>query len=181
MIQWLKRRLEEIHGPGTIKFENLIFGWECPDNTTTPPTWKKTGHAMPLVERDGKFYLIDPYTGETYGPFNTREEAFKKALDLFMRCTGGRPLGLPDYKNPDYWPPGYRPEWEPKPWWSDREMQKHFCERLAACCGSAIPTPPNCPPSTAPGGTAPSVLTPCNFRDYMPPGTYIDPAANCDR
>lgn len=40
---------------------------------------------------------------------------------------------------------------------------------------------PNCPPSTIPSGPAPTVLTPCNFRDYMPPGTFVDPAANCDR
>ncbi|MDP2323941.1 MAG: hypothetical protein Q8N51_07925, partial [Gammaproteobacteria bacterium] len=180
MIQWLLRRLEAIYGPGSVTAENLIFAWQCPDNSTTPPGWHKPiGHAMPLIQKDGKFYLIDPFTGKAYGPFNTREEAYKKALELFMRCEGGRPVG-----NPDYWVPGYRPGWEPKPWWTDWEMQKHFCERLKACCGSSLVPPgenlPTCPPSTTPGGVAPTVLTPCNFRDYMPPGTFVDPRANCD-
>lgn len=177
IIEWLRRRLEEIYGPGNIKFEHLIFGWQCPVPNTNPQQWKKPiGHSMPLIERDGKFYLVDPYTGETYGPFNTREEAYKKALELYMKCPGGRPVG-----NPEYWPPGWRPGWEPKPWWTDREMQKRFCERLRACCGLPVLNPPNCPPTTVPGITPPTSLSPCNFRDYMPPGTFIDPGANCDR
>ena len=175
MIQWLKRRLEEIYGPGSIKFQHIVFAWQCPEPGTNPTLWKNpVGHSMPLIERGGKFYLVDPYTGGVYGPYNTREEAHKKALELFMTCTGGRPVG-----NPDYWQPGERPGWDPKPWWTDWEMQQRFCERLKACCGWPLPTPPNCTPSTTPGGTAPSA-TSCDFRDYMPPNAFVAPRANCD-
>ncbi|NUQ68884.1 MAG: hypothetical protein HUU18_11490 [Phycisphaerales bacterium] len=176
MIQWLLRRLEALYGPGSFGVEHLVFTWQCPDYSTTPPGWRApVGHSLPLIERGGKYYLIDPSTGEVYGPFNTREEAYRKALALFMTCPGGRALG-----NPEYWPPGFRPEYEPSPWWTDWEMQRHFCQRLAACCGTPIPTPPTCPPSTIPGGLLPSMLTPCNFRDYMPRGTYVDPRAECN-
>lgn len=176
MIQWLLRRLELLYGPGSFGVEHMVIAWQCPDYSTTPPGWgPPASHSMPLVARGGKYYLIDPYTGEVYGPFTTREEAYQKALALFMRCTGGRPTG-----NPEYWPPGFRPEYEPAPWWTDWRMQRHFCLRLQACCGTPLISTPLCPPETVPGVIAPYVLRPCNFVDYMPRGIYLDPRAVCD-
>jgi hypothetical protein len=182
MAQWLLKWLKQQYPNMDVK----IFGfyWKCPklDANGQPvldpsgqPVYIDQGHAMTIVIIDGLYFLIDPYTGQTHGPYSTLKDANDAAIAIAhqsgMLCQGWKP-GSP----PATWPPGQHPSpLEPKPWWDWEDMQRRFCEKLQQCCNE-IPTwytpPTNCTPTTLPDGSTPSAPTsPCDkIRPYMPPG-----------
>ncbi len=131
------------------------------------------GHAMPVVIIDGKYYLVDPYTGEFYGSYDSIHDAMSKAYDLYAPSIcddGSTPTpGTPNH----YFPPNQPPIWSP-PWWEYLDMQQRFCENLTACCIDSellvAPSSLDCPnpsPSDLPQG--------CNICDYVPAGVWISP------
>ncbi len=142
------------------------------------------GDAITVVIMNGLYYLIDPYTGQTHGPYSTMKDANDAAIAIAhqfgMLCQGWKPSGPPLT-----WPPGQHPSPnEPKPWWDYKDMQDRFCEKLRQCCNE-IPTwytpPANCTPTTLPDGSTPSnPSSPCDkIKPYMPPGTFVDPNVVC--
>lgn len=191
MIQWLLKYLKQQYPNMDVK--SFGFYWKCPklDANGNPvldpngqPVYTDQGHAMTIVIMNGLYYLIDPYTGQTHGPYSTLKDANDAAIAIAhqsgMLCQGWKPGGPPLT-----WPPGQHPSPnEPKPWWDYKDMQERFCEKLRQCCNE-IPnwyTPPtNCTPTTLPDGSTPSnPSSPCDkIRPYMPPGTFIDPNVVC--
>ncbi len=191
MAAWLEKYLKQLYPNMDVK--GFGFMWKCPklDSNDNPvldpngqPVYTDDGHAMVLVTIDGKFYLIDPYTGTVYGPYLTNADAYDAAIALASQtnslCQGWKPG-----TGPFTWPPHERPgSIEPKPWWKWKDMQERFCNALRQCCNE-IPTwytpPTNCTPATLPDGSTPATPhDPCSkIGQYVPPGTFIDPNIQC--
>jgi len=191
MAQWLIKWLKQQYPNADINL--FSFYWKCPklDSNGNPvldpngqPVYVDHGHAITIVKMNGLYYLVDPYTGQTHGPYSTLKDANDAAIAIAhqqnMLCQGWKPGNPPVIS-----PPGQHPSpQEPKPWWDWKDMQERFCDKLRQCCNE-IPTwytpPANCTPTTLPDGSTPSAPnSPCDkIKPYMPPGTFIDPSVVC--
>lgn len=191
VLRWFMSRshLDCMYGKGLYQQGNQGIDFDCDDFTDVTLWWLRhfqvadgkavlirwfcngqyAGHWMPYVVRDGKFYLIDPYTAKVHGPFNTFDRMVAAAMQLFV------PANCPDFKSLSAIAVQPRPNggvqgtgnhaypYEALPWWHSWTMRQRFCEKLAECCG-AIGFVPNCP---APPGMPP-IQDPCQMLHYVP-------------
>jgi hypothetical protein len=92
--------------------------------------WFNDGHAMVLIEHEGKWYVIDPQTGRVEGPFSSPDaQELKDAVWRIMRDEYG--------VDSPWWPrvtPYDAPNWgprEPDHWHADPDLR----ERVKDCLG----------------------------------------------
>ena len=89
--------------------------------------WPSCGHAMNLVELDGKFYLIDTMTGQVFGPSLTVEHLISQAWKV---------LKSDEYENTDpliHWSvesPRPRTLKNCAPWYTDAERRQQIKDCL---------------------------------------------------
>lgn len=203
MLRWFMSRshLDCMYGKVLYIQGNQGIDFDCDDFTDVTLWWLRhfqvangkavlirwycngqySGHWMPYVVRDGKFYLIDPYTAKVYGPFNTWNAMVAAAMQLFVpaNCPNYRPLpAIPVEPNPNGGVQGTGNKAYPHealPWWHNSAMRQRFCDALRACCG-AIRVVPNCP--VPPG--MPAVTDPCKMMHYVPDGDVVPAENMCD-
>lgn len=96
-------------------------------------TWWREGHAMVVVEIDGKFYLVDPQTGTLMGPYTTWEQLVAAAWQIMSEQYGVEDPWFPDAtksRTP-------RPWNEPGPWHTDPDRR----QQIKDCLGIDDDTP----------------------------------------
>lgn len=118
MIHWLRHYLEQDY-PGI----DVYFLWV---------TWYGDGHAMVVIEENGVYFLVDPQTGQTLGPFSSWAEMVAAAWDFMKVWYGVDDPWLPSAKKRTS-----RPWNEPSPWYDDPERLQEFID----CMGIADPAP----------------------------------------
>ena len=92
--------------------------------------WFNDGHAMVLIEHEGKWYVIDPQSGRVEGPFSSPDaQELKDAVWRIMRDQY--------LVDSPWWPrvtPYDAPNWglrEPDHWHTDPDLR----ERVKDCLG----------------------------------------------
>ncbi len=114
LARWLQRRFSG----ATIQVIHTF--WERP-----PGSGKKVGHVLILIKQGGYYWILDPQTGILLGPFTDDTPIdVSPILDPGYGVPPGTPVKV---KGP--YDPGYRGKGEPKPWWYDPDMRRHFEEK----------------------------------------------------
>ncbi|MGH7131905.1 MAG: hypothetical protein ACREJO_08180 [Phycisphaerales bacterium] len=190
-LDWfLRKRLKAIYPDADIK--NFYFSWDCvvKDAAGHEVSRKPAAHEIVIIIKDGKFWLVDPQSGKTIGPFDDIKKAYDYAYNDFASCTCTLTTGQtctkeprphvetpgspgPQWPNPTMHDPTVRyPGDAPKPGLDFDDIQRRFCEFLTWACANCTVTPPaGCTPSPLPAGTTPD---PCkSLRPYTKPGTVI--------
>jgi len=159
MIRWLKANgMQDCGGNGNApEFWRLPILWRCGEGGEIH------GHWVPVVVMDGKRYVVDPYTGQVYGPFGGSPTDRERMKKCGYETIKGGPTYCTDQSGP-YVPTPTIPYWlrlsnpaadkdylwlEPRPlWWNCPESVARFCERLGQCCRTTplLAAPTNCPP-----------------------------------
>ena len=166
MIRWLKANgMQDCGGAENApKFYRLPILWRCGEGGEI------YGHWVPVVLINGKRYLVDPYTGQVYGPFGDSPADFERMKKCGYETVKGDPTYCTELNGPyrsiptkKYWiktgNPGeddYYKVLEPRPfWWECNESVARFCERLGQCCRTkpTLAAPTNCPPPVGLGVT----------------------------
>ncbi len=171
MRNWLRRKMgQDIVRP-------FLFRWRCPGEA------EFRGHWMPVVIIGGKYYLIDPYTGTVFGPYQSSKEGRKEmakqgilTVEAVCRDAFGNQVEPEWDEQPRFFtapndvPPKAR---EPRPpFWRNPDSLARFCARLALCCGrlpsASEQTSPACgaPPDGADDDSI--AMDPCDGSNYLP-------------
>lgn len=166
MIRWLKANgMQDCGASGSAPaFYRLPILWRCGEGREIH------GHWVPVVVINGKRYLVDPYTGQVYGPFDGSSADRERMKQCGYETIRGDPTYCTDGNGP-YTPIATQPYWiepgnpvqdgdyrwlEPRPlWWKCTESVARFCERLGHCCRMTptLAAPTNCPPPIGLGAT----------------------------
>ena len=189
---WLVRKMGD-----SVVVGSFLFRWKCEGHG------EYFGHWMPTLMLGGKYYLIDPYTGEVVGPYpfspaGRRQMAMRgvRFLDKECKDESGRVIE-PQWEEPPCFPTrGFTDApvtaREPRPpFWGNPASMARFCEHLAECCGRTPQTShPHdggeyvdledlCmpPPSGASGWDIES--SPCDGVDYLPNPTPVSVTPSC--
>ena len=151
---------------GRVKARTGSTDWRCGEGGEI------YGHWVPVVVINGKRYLVDPYTGQVYGPFGDSPADLERMKKCGYETVKGDPTYCTEQTRPyqpvdvksirrDYdpyygSPSGTYKFLEPRPlWWECPESIARFCERLGQCCRTipALASPTNRPPPAGLGVT----------------------------
>ena len=192
MRNWLRRKM----GPDLV-ISSFLFRWKCPGE----PDEKFRGHWMPVVIINGKYYLIDTYTGTVSGPYPVTDAGRKAMARQGIRAIRGQCLDSSDPPNeiePIWDEPPCFPTIgdndipvrvrEPRPpFWRDPSSLSRFCSKIAECCGR-IPDPhtleddgsvdwsQTCAPPPAGADNDSIDQSPCDGRNYLPTPLSTNPS-----
>jgi hypothetical protein len=126
---WLMNHNLEQMFPG-VKAESLWLYWRFTWGVGKGGKHGKAGHAVIVVTYNGYYYIIDPQTGQIYGPFPTTVPY--KDIDWlpFLDPTPDDPSDdtlpkrTPDSITPH--DPRERPWTDPDPWHKDPDIRRHL-------------------------------------------------------
>lgn len=205
MIWFLRKRLKAIYP--TAEINGLAYFWYCQEvdaqgNNVIGPDGKpkrtSQGHAIVIIRMDGKYWYVDPQSGDLKGPFDSTADVYDQVYATFAPCsckapvicksvpmphanppTGPQPGPPPYWPNPTEYQPGQRTPADPsKPGLDYDDIQRKFCEFLQwACANCPVTAQPGCTPSSLPPGTNPDPCT--SLRPYTKPGTVIPQGNPC--
>lgn len=149
-------------GAGAWEARYGLATWMCMQDGH----WVSRGHVVAVFkDPQGRWWWVDPHKGTVAGPFDS-EGAVIRAIDQRFRGGDGcRHLATPigDHLRPVTNDGLYGIVGEARPWWTSSARRESFCQKLTACCATAVP-----PPCQLPEGLQLAPTVGCNIRDYMP-------------
>ncbi|MBL0870793.1 MAG: hypothetical protein IBJ18_09490 [Phycisphaerales bacterium] len=120
-LAWLKKQLKPFYPDAEYYF--LSVYWIGPDG-------KPHAHAVCLILIDGNWYIVDPQSGEIYGPiekrswYDPRREDFGPSLEDLLK----KWYGTPNPKDIDWKrrPPDWINPNDVQPWYTDPDVKEWF-------------------------------------------------------
>lgn len=126
---WLKNHGLDTKYPG-IQSQSLWMYWWHTWGVGKGGKHGKAGHAVLMITYNGYYFVIDPMSGEVYGPFPSTTPLEDIDWIPFLDPTPGQPdddvlpLRTPDSITPH--DPRDRPWTDPNPWHEDQDMRDHL-------------------------------------------------------